>query len=179
MYYLCLRKFHTPTFPTNDMRSYKPRHDTLWGYPRETQRLRPGTRHAHPRILKRCTGLALRLSGNAHTHHSSFVASRITHHPFVVCLPSLPHARLLCSSARPAVVAGRRCGAWRVVAAAARSARSPPAALLTASRVQAVSTMNALALTTAGPLVAGVRCARSQCRCRVQTPIAVTGGCFK
>ena len=118
------------------MRSYKPRHDTLWGYPRETQRLRPGTRHAHPRILKRCTGLALRLSGNAHTHHSSFVASRITHHLFVASLPSLPHARLLCSSARPAVVAGRRrCGAWRVVAAAARSARSPPAALLTASRV--------------------------------------------
>ena len=28
-------------------------------------------------------------------------------------------------------------------------------------------------------LVAGVRCARSQCRCRVQTPIAVTGGSFK
>ena len=85
---------------------------------------------AHPRILKRCTGLALRLSGNAHTHHSSLVASCITHLPFVVCLPSLPHARPLCSSARPAVVVGRRCVAWRVAAAAALSARSPPAALL-------------------------------------------------
>ena len=58
------------------------RTDILRGYPRGTQRLRPGTRHAHPRILKRCTGLALRLSGNAHTHHSSFVASRITHPSF-------------------------------------------------------------------------------------------------
>ena len=45
--------------------------------------------------------------------------------------------------------------------------------------VQAVSTMKDLALTTDSSLVAGVRCARSQCRCRVQTPIAVTGGCFK
>ena len=106
------------------------RTDILRGYPRGTQRLRPGPRHAQSRILKRCTGLALRLSGNAHTHHSSFVASRITHHPFVVCLPSLPHARLLCSSARPAVVAGCWSGAWRVAAAAARSTRSPPAALL-------------------------------------------------
>ena len=61
---------------TNCMRSYKPRHDTLWGYPRETQRLRPGLRDARSRILKRCTGLALRLSGNAHTHHSSFVIRR-------------------------------------------------------------------------------------------------------
>ena len=60
------------------------RTDILRGYPRGTQRLRPGPRHAQSRILKRCTGLALRLSGNAHTHHSSFVASRITHHPFVV-----------------------------------------------------------------------------------------------
>ena len=45
--------------------------------------------------------------------------------------------------------------------------------------VQAVFAMKDLALTTDSPLVAGVRCARSQCRCRVQTPIAVTGGCFK
>ena len=65
------------------MRSYKPRHDTLWGYPRETQRLRPGTRDAHSRILKRCTGLALRLSGNAHTHHSSHLASHTIAHVVV------------------------------------------------------------------------------------------------
>ena len=45
--------------------------------------------------------------------------------------------------------------------------------------VQAVSTMKDLALPSDSPIVAGVRCARSQCRCRVQTPIAVTGGCFK
>ena len=49
----------------------------------------------------------------------------------------------------------------------------------TAELVQAVSTMKDLALTTDSPLVAGVRCARSQCRCRVQTPIAATGGSFK
>ena len=47
------------------------------------------------------------------------------------------------------------------------------------SRLQAVFAMKDLALTTDSSLVAGVRCARSQCRCRVQTPIAVTGGCFK
>ena len=45
--------------------------------------------------------------------------------------------------------------------------------------VQAVSTMKCLALPSDSPLVAGVRCARSQGRCRVQTPIAVTGGSFK
>ena len=45
--------------------------------------------------------------------------------------------------------------------------------------LQAGSTMKCLALPSAGSLVAGVRCARSQCRCRVQTPIAVTGGSFK
>ena len=47
------------------------------------------------------------------------------------------------------------------------------------TQLQAVFAMKDLALTTDSPLVAGVRCARSQCRCRVQTPIAVTGGSFK
>ena len=50
---------------------------------------------------------------------------------------------------------------------------------LSARLLQAVFAKDALALTTDSSLVAGVRCARSQCRCRVQTPIAVTGGCFK
>ena len=65
--------------------------------------------------------------------------------------------------------------------------RGPPAALgmviralkTRACLVQAVFAKDALALPSAGSLVAGVRCARSQCRYRVQTPIAVTGGCFK
>ena len=47
------------------------------------------------------------------------------------------------------------------------------------SHLQAVFAMKDLALTTDSPLVAGVRRARSQCRCRVQTPIDVTGGSFK
>ena len=48
-----------------------------------------------------------------------------------------------------------------------------------ASLLQAVFAKKGLALATAESLVAGVPRARSQCRCRVQTPIAVTGGSFK
>ena len=63
---------------TNVMRLYKPGHDILWGYPRGTQRLRPGTCHAHPRIL---TNAALgwhsgSRATHTHTfHHSSLLAS--------------------------------------------------------------------------------------------------------
>ena len=44
----------------------------------------------------------------------------------------------------------------------------------TRGQLQAVFAKKGLALPSDCSLVAGVRCARSQCRCRVQTPIAVT-----
>ena len=77
------------------------------------------------------------------------------------------------------------CVAWRRRAGAGREYRGAPGSarclrsVPRQERLQAVFAKDALALPSADSLVAGVRCARSQCRCRVQTPIAVTGGCFK